>query len=105
LQKFIAISILSLFLFSSTELRQLVKIPALVSHFFSHEKDHEESVFDFLTEHYMGDSSGKSHHTSSDKQHGELPFKMHSANVFQVLHFQQYTPEIDNEASVHYASV
>lgn len=96
LKQFVAISFLVLFLFSSTELRQFAKIPDLISHFISHEEDHEERITDFLAEHYGNGGTEKSHHPSSDKQHGDLPFKVIShvlVNVFNIQELNISIPE------------
>lgn len=64
--------IASLFLFSATELHQLLRIPELVSHFNQHSrKDSSMSIRDFLQLHYTA-----SHPDDMDEQDDqELPFK------------------------------
>ena len=70
----IATSLLLLQLFSTTELGELFKLPALVQHYFEHESEHDhESIFQFLKEHYA-----ELHATQNwlhAGHHKQLPFK------------------------------
>ncbi len=67
------ISILaSLFLFSSTELHQLVKLPGLIRHLQEHRQtDPSLSVMGFLQLHYTADHPAD----NDDDDDNELPFK------------------------------
>jgi hypothetical protein len=62
-------------------MRQLVKIPALIVHFYAHHDhahhDHGEKLTftDFLAQHY----TGKAHHDDASREHSNLPF--HCSNV------------------------
>ena len=68
------ISILSVYLISTTELYQLVKLPMLVEHFNEHKgQDKDITLWDFLCMHYAhGDVKDADH----DKDM-KLPFKSH----------------------------
>jgi hypothetical protein len=52
-KKVFAITLLTVYLISLTELKQLVKFPALVSHFIKHkQQDNRLSLLAFLDMHY-----------------------------------------------------
>lgn len=74
LKKLLAISLLSVFLLSTTELYELVKLPVLVEHFIEHkEQDHKMSLWEFLCMHYAhGDVRDADY-----AQDMKLPFKSH----------------------------
>ena len=68
------ISLLSVYLLSTTELYQLVKIPCLVQHFIEHrEQDRNISLWRFLCMHYAGDDIKDADYDRDMK----LPFKTH----------------------------
>lgn len=72
LKKFIAISLLAIYLLSLTELRQLVRLPALINHFNEHKsKDSSISLWKFLTIHY---TTVELNDADSEKDM-QLPFK------------------------------
>jgi hypothetical protein len=72
LKKFIAISLLAIYLVSTTELHQLLKLPILIEHFKEHKaQDNDLSFLDFLSLHY-------SQEFDHDKTDNKLPFKSHS---------------------------
>ena len=53
MKKAIAILFLTTYLFSSTELSQLLKLPAFVSHFIEHKEENKElTIWKFLDIHY-----------------------------------------------------
>jgi hypothetical protein len=72
LKKFTAILLLTAFLFSTTELHQLLKLPVVFEHFADHRKENKNiSFLQFLDMHYM-------HGSPRDKDYREdmkLPFK------------------------------
>jgi hypothetical protein len=76
------ILLLSVYLISSTELHQLIKLPTLVEHFIEHKKENNNlSLWSFLYMHYASE-----HGTKSDNEHdSKLPFKSHSECSSQVL--------------------
>lgn len=75
MKKFIAIAFLSMYLMTTTELHQLLKLPILVEHFTEHKsKDHSITLWKFLCIHY---AHGDVHDADYDKDM-KLPFKSHS---------------------------
>ncbi|MFA6086950.1 hypothetical protein [Mucilaginibacter sp.] len=72
MKKFTAILLLTAFLFSTTELHQLLKLPVIFEHFAEHRKENKDiSFLQFLDMHYM-------HGSPRDKDYSEdmkLPFK------------------------------
>lgn len=72
MKKFFAISMLFVYLFSTTEMHQLVKLPFLLEHFKEHQQNNKSlSFFDFLEIHYFNE--GSNHQKSHEKSN--LPFK------------------------------
>lgn len=70
MKRVIAIFFLFLFAVSFTELGQLVKVPALVQHFYSHQQSGSTSFIAYLFAHYT------SHGDDGDnKEDMQLPFK------------------------------
>lgn len=77
-KRIIAISLLSLFLISSTELNQLLKLPVLFEHFTEHkELNRKISFFDFLCMHYSSNND-------DDDRDMQLPFKSHDNYSVQI---------------------
>ena len=69
MKKALAIVLLSVYVFSSTEMHQLLKVPVLVEHFIEHKALSGSLTFlEFLSVHYASD-------TSHDMHDHELPFK------------------------------
>lgn len=66
---------------------QLAKAPALVAHFYAHhghahhEHGDELDVFDFLAQHY----GGQTHHDDSSQDHSNLPFRCADASCAALL--------------------
>lgn len=78
LNKFIPISFLVIYLFSATELNQLVKVPMLVEHFNEHKTQNTEITFcDFLFMHYCGHDANDNDYDKDMK----LPFKSHDGHA------------------------
>ncbi|PTT43609.1 hypothetical protein DBR28_00425 [Chryseobacterium sp. HMWF028] len=75
MKKLISILLLSLYLVSTTEVYQLLKIPTLIEHYWEHKKlNPEMSLTAFLKTHYD--------HPVKDGDYGKdqkLPFVIHSA--------------------------
>ena len=74
MKKYIVISFLFVYLFSATELSELLKIPQLFEHYTEHKNQNNKiSFFDFLTMHYYDahDNDG------DDESDMKLPFKSH----------------------------
>ncbi len=54
MKKYVSIFLLTIFLFSATEVHQFLKLPSLVEHFSEHKLQNTDiSFFDFLYLHYM----------------------------------------------------
>ncbi|MBS1525338.1 MAG: hypothetical protein JST19_06805 [Bacteroidetes bacterium] len=72
MKKFSTILLLTAYLFSTTELHQLLKLPVVFEHFAEHQKQNKNiSFLQFLDMHYM-------HGSPKDKDYSEdmkLPFK------------------------------
>ncbi len=74
MKKWISILLLSLYLVSTTELYQLLKIPTLIEHFIEHRGDNSEmTLISFLKMHY--DHPVKDADYQKDQK---LPFVAHS---------------------------
>ena len=71
------------YLFSATELHELLKLPILVAHFEEHRSENKElSLIDFLAEHYGG-----ANELDQDWQKdSKLPFKTFQSD-FSHVHF------------------
>jgi hypothetical protein len=74
MKRILAVAFLSLYLFSTTEFHELLKLPAMVDHFSEHQKEMPSiSLWQFLCIHYAhGDV--KDHDHAKDMK---LPFKTH----------------------------
>jgi hypothetical protein len=74
MRKITVIFFISLFLFSTTELAELLRIPVLISHFKEHkEHDPDISFIGFLDLHYNNQLPDHHHDKESDT-HNKLPF-------------------------------
>lgn len=66
-----------MYLFSTTELYELLKIPVLVEHFFEHKhKNPALSLMDFMDLHYNGDHLDNHQHDDDYEQDKRLPFML-----------------------------
>jgi len=87
LKKFIAILFVAIYLISATEVKQLLKLPILVHHFFEHKHLASDlTLTDFLYMHYVAHHVDDSDY-DKDKR---LPFKTHDTNnnlSIGVFHF------------------
>ena len=72
MRKYIAIALVSIYVFSMTEVHQLLKTPLLVEHYLAHKNTNKElSLLSFLEMHYLNGS-----HMDADSTHDmQLPFK------------------------------
>lgn len=82
LKKLIHILLISFYLFSTTELQELAKLPVLFQHFFEHKGLDENITFlGYIENHYNGIP-----HTDNDEERdNQLPFKTHSFCAANVL--------------------
>lgn len=75
-----AILFLLIFLSSSTELHQLLRLPVLFSHYHEHKRDNEKiSFMDFIVFHYFSGDTG-----DTDFTHRELPFKVDHSEALHI---------------------
>lgn len=89
MRKLIAIFFLFVFSFATTELGQFFKLPVLVQHFYTHQKQEGMTLFDFLAEHYVGE------HEDEDKQDDmQLPFKSMISGPSAVANFPIHKIEL-----------
>lgn len=77
MRKLFAIAFLSLYMFSSTECFELLKLPALVGHFYQHQEENKSiTLWSFLCMHYAhGDVND-----SDRDQDMKLPYKSADCN-------------------------
>ena len=91
MKRIIALTFLSLYLISTTELHQLLKLPALANHFSEHQqKDKSITLWKFLCIHY---TNGNVRDADYDKD-SKLPFKTldtcNSSNHITLLPEQKF---------------
>lgn len=81
MKKVVALAFLSIYLLSTTELYQLLKVPSLFEHYLEHKtKDQNISFADFVYMHYSQENDN-----DGDKQDDmKLPFKSHSCSIFSM---------------------
>lgn len=93
MKKSLAILILSVYVVSTTELIQLLKLPVLVEHYLEHrERDSHISFSDFIGMHYTSEDS----HDADYDQDMKLPFKSHHCcTVFSSGAFIAVTESFD----------
>jgi hypothetical protein len=76
-----AILLLFIYLSTSTELHQLLRLPVLFTHFHEHQLHHQEIGFvNYITLHYFTDDLKERDHTS----HNELPFKQDHCEALHI---------------------
>ncbi len=91
LKKIFAISFLFIYLFSTTELSQLLKMPILIQHFIEHrEVNSDITLWQFLNMHY---ASGDVKYADHEKDM-ELPFKAHDNCVASITNVYLPTQKI-----------
>jgi hypothetical protein len=91
MKRTLALVFLSLYLFSTTEFHELLKLPDMVEHYSEHKKENPSiSLWQFLSIHYAhGDVQDKDHEKDM-----KLPFKTHdncgSSNFITLLPEHQF---------------
>ena len=74
MKKIVSIFFIALFLFSTTELAELFRIPALLVHFVDHKEESPDiTLIDFLELHYNSQLADHPHEKESG-DHKNLPF-------------------------------
>lgn len=91
MKKIIALTFLSMYLISTTELHQFLKLPVLVEHFSEHkQKDTSLTLWNFLCMHYANGNTKDSDYEKDSK----LPFKTidncNSSNHITLLPEQKF---------------
>ncbi len=82
MKKFISILLLATYLFSTTQIGEIFKLPLLIAHFFQHHHhDHDIKLGDFVHDHYAHDSQ----HSSDHKEDSKLPFKTEYTSAFSAI--------------------
>jgi hypothetical protein len=78
LKKLITLILFAVYLISGTGLREMVKLPALVQHFYEHKLLNSQITFsEYLTDHYNNIP-----HTDNDEERdNQLPFKRVDSNT------------------------
>ncbi|HLP13071.1 MAG TPA: hypothetical protein VK177_14135 [Flavobacteriales bacterium] len=72
LKRFLAISLLSLYLITGTELKQFLKLPVLVQHYQEHKTQNAQlDFYSFLAMHYAGDDMNE----NDQERDSQLPFR------------------------------
>jgi len=76
-KKLFTLCFVSLYLISTTELREIVKLPVLIQHFYEHKALNHEITFSvYLSDHYNAIP-----HTDNDEERdNQLPFKTADLN-------------------------
>jgi len=70
MKRLLGIFLLSAYLFTTTQLNQLLKLPVLIGHFFEHqEQDQRISFLDYIMHHYGGHEKDADYETDQ-----KLPF-------------------------------
>lgn len=100
MRKSISILFLSIFLLSTTQLAELLKLPFLVQHFIEHQQENKDlSFIDFLEIHYAHGSPKDDDHDKDMK----LPFKS-IANAGYAYSFCIFLPELNLNKLVYFKS-
>lgn len=74
MKKTFAIFLVSLYIFSFTEISELLKLPVLIEHYGEHKaEDKDITILGFIALHYLNGSQKDSDYAKDMK----LPFKMH----------------------------
>ena len=74
MKKFFSCFLLIVYLFSFTEVRQVLKLPNLIEHYVSHElRDKNTTLYSFIKMHYLDEQQKDSDYSQDMK----LPFKTH----------------------------
>lgn len=82
MKRLIHILLISFYLFSTTELQELARLPVLFQHFFEHKGIDKNMTFVAYLEHHYGSIP----HTDNDEERdNQLPFKTHSFCAANIL--------------------
>lgn len=93
MKKVVCILFISIYLFSTTDLKELLKINVIAQHLNEHQKnDSSVSLFSFLVMHYVTDD----HNEKDNERDNQLPFK--SSETFISA---DYSVSVINEFASH----
>lgn len=110
MKKYIIYFLICTYLFSSSEVRQMLKLPNLIEHYISHKiVDSGTSLYSFLKMHYVDEQFRDKDY----QQDMKLPFKTHdfSVNVFSFIfppknlefNFEHIALDIDQKQNFVYS--
>jgi hypothetical protein len=87
-KKFLVLFLLSTYFFSTTELRQLLKIPVLISHYLDHKEEDDMTFVSYIVHHYGGHEKDADWETDM-----KLPFMQHSdlLNILVIANNNHFT--------------
>jgi hypothetical protein len=80
LKKAFAIFLVSLYIFSFTETRELLKLPAFIEHYKEHKAENKTTLLGFITLHYLNGSQKDADYAKDMK----LPFKTHDFSCYNL---------------------
>nr|WP_121271145.1 hypothetical protein [Pedobacter schmidteae] len=87
MKKQIILFILSIYLISGTELRELIKLPVLFQHFYEHKALNSEISFStYLADHY----NSIPHSDNDEERDNQLPFKTPGFNGLSMQAIPQF---------------
>lgn len=102
MKKAFSILLLSLYLFSTTELYQVLKFPILIEHYFEHKAITPQLTFaDFLSAHYNNRHTDNILDNYDFEQDQKLPFMM-NAGFFSAVFVSHDIPSIEIEHSLFF---
>ena len=97
MKKWVAIFFLSLYLLSTTEAHQLLKLPLLVQHYFEHKAENNRiTLLSFLNMHYAETVV----YDADYAQDMQLPFKTHAENFCLIAVPSLPTPKFEMDVVI-----
>ncbi len=76
-----ALFLVSIYLFSATDLKELLRVEVVIEHLHEHQKnDSSVSLYQFLVMHYITDD----HDDKDNERDMQLPFKPHDTSVSNI---------------------
>lgn len=99
MRKYYALFFFSIFLFSTTQFSELLKMPLLIEHFQEHKQwDEHLSLIGFLYMHYVEDDPQYADH----ERDMQMPFKVITTNSGTMLSFIIESHQLFNVPIVHF---
>ncbi|MDO5615118.1 MAG: hypothetical protein Q4G16_02935 [Cruoricaptor ignavus] len=110
MKKLIVYFFIAIYFFSSSEVRQVMKLPYLVEHYVSHKlQDEGTTLFSFIKQHYLEEQ----HKGGDYEQDMKLPFKTQDISAFSFantllpekldMKFRRLAFYSDKKSSFYYA--